>query len=111
MEIIKFKLKVDKDVTAGQYELKIKEYEEGKAEVSATHTLNIEVQSRESAEVIYIDKTVLVPGKEDSLTFTINNVGSAPLRDLTFSWINLGLSTRLIAMVSWMRNFSWENSR
>ena len=88
MKIVKFKVRIDRDVTAGQYQLRYKEYEEGKSEVSGKGSVSIEVKSRESAEVIYIDKTVLVPGKEDSLTFTINNVGSAPLRDLTFSWVN-----------------------
>lgn len=88
MKILKFKLRVDKDATAGRYALKVREYEKGKEAVSGVQSISIDVQSKESAEVIYIDKTILVPGKEDSLKFTINNVGGAPLRDLTFSWIN-----------------------
>ncbi|MFH1642337.1 MAG: COG1361 S-layer family protein [Nanoarchaeota archaeon] len=89
MKIIKLKLRVDRDASAGEYELKIKEYEEGKGDiVSVVRSINIEVQSKESAEVIYIDKTLLIPGKEETLKFTINNVGSAPLRDLTFNWVN-----------------------
>ena len=88
MKIVKFKLRVDRDVTAGEYALKIKEYEEGKESVSGIKSLSIDIKSKESAEVIYIDKTILIPGKEDTLKFTINNVGSAPLRDLTFSWVN-----------------------
>ena len=51
-------------------------------------TFGIDVESRESAEIIYIDKVQLIPGKQTSMTFTINNVGSAPLRELTFSWEN-----------------------
>jgi hypothetical protein len=88
MKIVKFKLLVDKDATAGDYELKVKEYEEDKKSVSAQTTLTLAVESKESAEVIYIDKTLLVPGKEDTLEFTINNVGNAPLKDLSFSWVN-----------------------
>jgi len=88
MKIIKFKVRVDRDATAGQYEMKIKEYEEGNTAVSSTRSINIEVKSKESAEIIHIDKTTLIPGKETSLKFTINNVGSASLRDLTFSWVN-----------------------
>jgi len=88
MKIVKFKVRVDRDATAGEYELKYKEYEEGKSNIAGMGNINIEVESKESAEVIHIDKTTLVPGKETSLKFTINNVGSAPLRDLTFSWIN-----------------------
>lgn len=89
MKIIKFKLRVNKDATEGQYELKIWQYGEGKRDLFRTEsTFNIDIQSRESAEIIYIDKVQLVPGKQTPMTFTINNVGSAPLRDLTFSWEN-----------------------
>ena len=88
MKIVKFKVRVDRDATAGEYEMRIKEYEEGKESVSGTRSINIEVKSKESAEVIHIDKTTLIPGKQTSLKFSINNVGNAPLRDLTFSWIN-----------------------
>lgn len=88
IKIVKFKLRVDRDANAGEYELKMREYEEGKESVSGQKSINIDVKSKESAEIIYIDKTLLVPGKQESLKFTINNVGSAPLRDLTFSWIN-----------------------
>ncbi|MFH1052905.1 MAG: COG1361 S-layer family protein [Candidatus Woesearchaeota archaeon] len=88
MKIVKFKVRVDRDATAGEYELRIKEYEEGKTEISAMRSINIEIKSKESAEVIHIDKTTLIPGTQTSLKFTVNNVGNAPLRDLTFSWIN-----------------------
>lgn len=88
MKIVKFKLKVDRDVTAGEYELKVKEYQEGKENIAGTRSLNIEVESKESAEVIYIDKVELIPGKITPMTFTVNNVGSAPLRELTFQWEN-----------------------
>jgi len=88
MKVIKFKLKVDRDVTAGGYELKLKEYTLGSENISSTKSLTIDVKSRENAEVIHIDKTTLVPGKQSSLKFSINNVGNAPLRDLTFNWEN-----------------------
>ncbi len=87
MKIIKFKVRVDRDASAGEYELKIKEYEEGK-NVFITKSIQIAVKSKESAEVIHIDKTTLIPGKQTPLKFTINNVGNAPLRELTFSWVN-----------------------
>jgi len=87
MKIIKCRLKVNKDTPAGTYELKVKYYEEGALEASQK-SLSIDVQSKESAEVIYIDKTTLIPGKQTSLKFTVNNVGSSPLKDLTFRWVN-----------------------
>jgi len=87
MKIVKYRIKVDKDAIAGSYELKIRYYEEGSS-AKTQKSLSLDVTNKESAEVIYIDKSILVPGKQDSLKFTINNVGNAPLRDLTFSWIN-----------------------
>jgi hypothetical protein len=89
LKIIKYKLRVDRDANQGRYELDILEYESGqKDKTRAERTVSIDVKNKESAEVIYIDKVELVPGKQTSLKFTINNVGSAPLRDLTFSWEN-----------------------
>ncbi len=41
MKIVKFKLRVDRDATAGGYELKIKEYEEGKTIIMVTHDLKL----------------------------------------------------------------------
>lgn len=87
MKIIKYRLKVNRDTPAGTYDLKIKYYEEGSTQASEK-SLPIDVQSKESAEVIYIDKTTLVPGKQTGLKFTVNNVGGSPLKDLTFKWIN-----------------------
>ncbi len=86
-KIVKYRLSVDKDATAGSYELRVKYYTEG-AVAKPQKSFSIDIKSKESAEVIRIDKTTLVPGKQDSLIFTINNVGNAPLRDLTFNWEN-----------------------
>ncbi len=89
MKILKFRLKVDRDANEGQYGLEIWEYEEGKRDkIRVEKTITIDVANRESAEIIYIDKVELVPGRQTNMKFTINNVGSAPLRDLTFSWEN-----------------------
>ncbi len=88
MKILKYQLRVDKDATAGTYELKARYYEEGSNSSFTQKGLYLEVTSRESAEVIHIDKTALLPGKQTSLKFTINNVGNAPLRDLSFNWVN-----------------------
>ncbi|MGV8162851.1 MAG: COG1361 S-layer family protein [Candidatus Nanoarchaeia archaeon] len=89
MIIVKFKIKVNKDTTAGSYDLKLTYYTQGQKETtSITRTLNIDVSGKESAEIMQIDKTSLVPGKQSNLKFTITNVGSSPLRDLVFSWEN-----------------------
>ncbi|MCE8423163.1 MAG: COG1361 S-layer family protein [Candidatus Methanoperedens sp.] len=87
IKVVTYHMQINKNAPAGSYELKVKYYEQGSNEVTQK-SLSLEVKSKESAEVIHIDQTMLVPGKQSSLKFTINNVGNAPLRDLTFSWAN-----------------------
>jgi hypothetical protein len=87
IKIIKYRMLINKDTPAGSYELKVKYYESGST--SATQkSLSLDVKNRDSAEVLHIDTTTLVPGKQTPMKFTINNVGSAPLQDLTFYWEN-----------------------
>jgi hypothetical protein len=87
INIIKYRMQVDKNTPAGSYELKVKYYEKGGTS-STPKSLSLDVKSKQNAEVIHIDKTILVPGKQTGMKFTINNVGNAPLRDLTFYWEN-----------------------
>lgn len=87
MKIVKYKIKVNREAIAGGYELRIKEYEEGSS-VTTEKSITLDIKSSESAEVIHIDKSTLIPGQESSLKFTINNVGNAPLREMTFYWQN-----------------------
>jgi len=88
MKIVKYRLQVDKNAPAGSYELTANYYAAGSNASFTQKGMFLDVKSKESAEVIYIDKTALVPGKQSSLKFTINNVGNAPLRDLSFNWVN-----------------------
>ena len=87
VKVVKFKLRVDREATAGQYGLDVRVHEQGTAATSSK-TLSIDIENKESAEVIYIDQVELIPGKITPLQFTVNNVGSSPLRDLTFQWEN-----------------------
>jgi len=88
-KIIKFRIQVDKNAPAGTYDMVFWQYQEGQKEAAGIRkTVSVDVKSKEGAEVIYIDKTDLIPGKQTDVKFVINNVGSAPLRDLTFSWEN-----------------------
>ncbi|HEY9206323.1 MAG TPA: COG1361 S-layer family protein [Candidatus Methanoperedens sp.] len=87
IKVIKYTMKINKDAPAGSYELKVRYYEQGSTDVMQK-SLYLDVKSRENAEVIQIDKSTLVPGKQTSLKFTINNMGNSPLRDLTFYWEN-----------------------
>ena len=87
MKIITYTIKVDSDASAGSYNLTVKYYEQGDSLITEK-SITIDVKNKEMAEIIHIDKTNLVPGKQTSLKFTINNVGNAPLNDLTFNWVN-----------------------
>jgi hypothetical protein len=87
IKIIKYRMLINKDTPAGSYELKVKYYQSGSTS-AIQKSLSLDVKNRDSAEVIHIDTTALVPGKQTSMKFTINNVGSAPLSDLTFFWEN-----------------------
>jgi len=88
-KILKFKVRVDKDATDGDYDLDVLVYEHGaKAYATIKKTLSVEISSRENAEIIYIDQVKLIPGQQTPIEFTINNVGSSPLRDISFSWSN-----------------------
>jgi hypothetical protein len=87
-EIVKFQIAVDKDASAGDYPLKIKTYTQGKESSAATYSFNVSVGSSATAQSIAIDKTLLVPGQAEEVTFKITNTGNAPLKDLTFSWEN-----------------------
>ena len=88
-KIVKYRIQVDKNAPAGTYDLVFWQYQEGlKESAGIKKTISIDVKGKEGAEVIYIDKTDLVPGKQTDMQFVITNLGSAPLRDLSFSWEN-----------------------
>jgi hypothetical protein len=87
IKIVTYKMQINKNAPAGSYELKVMYYEKGSTEM-IRKSLYLDVKSKETAQVIHIDKSILVPGKQSSLKFTINNLGNAPLRDLTFNWDN-----------------------
>lgn len=83
--IIKYKVRVDKDAVKGTNEIKLKQGKTGSS-VYVTMSFNIEVSGKEFAQIIYIDKAKLDPGKETKLKFTITNIGNSPLQNLVFSW-------------------------
>jgi len=85
-QIVKYRVNVDKNAPAGTYDLNVKYYQSGSS-VVVYKNIPISVSGKESAEIL-IDRTSLVPGQQSSIKFTIKNVGTAPLRDMAFSWEN-----------------------
>ncbi len=81
---VKYRLKVDKDAQKGAHDLKVR-YRTGSS-FWTVQTFPIEVTNKEFAQIIYVDKAELQPGKQTDLKFTITNIGNAPLQNLIFSW-------------------------
>jgi hypothetical protein len=84
-QVLDFKVLVNKEAIDGSQELKVK-YSTSGGQGWSKKTFLVDVTSKEFAEIIYIDKTKLIPGKETELVFTINNIGNAPLQNMVFSW-------------------------
>lgn len=82
-----FRVRIDKDALPGDYELKLR-YRANKDgwDTGAVETFSVSVASKEFAQIIYVDRAKLEPGKESPLTFTITNIGNAPLQNMIFSW-------------------------
>ncbi|MCH8328941.1 MAG: hypothetical protein IIB81_00945 [Nanoarchaeota archaeon] len=81
---LRYKLRIDKDAVKGQHVLKLRSRYDN--QVWGTVSYNVEVTSKEFAQIIYLDKAKLDPGKETEMTFTITNIGNAPLQNMIFSW-------------------------
>ncbi len=87
-QVLKFKARVDPQGSAGEYSLKLWSYERGERSTHVEQTIPVTVKNPENVQVIYVDKTVLVPGQVTPMTFTIDNVGKGELDHVQFSWTN-----------------------
>ncbi|MDA3854750.1 MAG: COG1361 S-layer family protein [Candidatus Woesearchaeota archaeon] len=87
-QIVKFTLKVDKDVKAGaqQMTLNVLDTQNG---VTLTYDFDVDIKTKNSLEIESIDKSEIVPGKKETITFKLTNVGSSNLDDIIFSWENV----------------------
>jgi len=75
---------VDKNAEDGIYDMKIRYRPDSGDWI--TGDFNVSVTSSQFAQIIYVDKARLDPGKETPMNFTITNIGSAALQNLVFSW-------------------------
>jgi hypothetical protein len=86
VKIIRFKLRLDESSPAGIHYFELKYLYDNNKEGS--QKIAIDVRNTDNVEIIYIDVNSLIPGRETKMTFTIQNVGKSPLRDLWFMWEN-----------------------
>jgi hypothetical protein len=82
---VKYTVRVDKDAVKGTNQIKLKRSEKG-SDISVIETFDVDVTGAEYAQIIYVDRSIVSPGEETPLKFTITNVGTSPLKNLVFSW-------------------------
>jgi len=83
-QIVKFKLKVDEDISEGNYPIKINAYQQGKKPMQKEFL--VEISSEANAEISTISVDTLVPGEKTKISFGIKNVGQSDLENVKFSW-------------------------
>lgn len=80
----KYTMLVNKDAPSGERLLRLRySYED---DIWVVKTLSVDVFNKDFAQIIYVDKAMIEPGKETDMKFTINNLGNGPLKNLVFSW-------------------------
>ncbi len=84
-KMMKYTLLISKEAIDKEYDLKFRYSQDGGINW-ITDTYTVRVTSTEFAQIIHLDKTKINPGEETPLTFTINNIGKAPLTNLIFTW-------------------------
>ncbi|MBU0952943.1 MAG: COG1361 S-layer family protein [Nanoarchaeota archaeon] len=84
-KILLYTVLVDSAAPDGLHEIKYR-YTTDNGNTWFSSTADVYVATKEYAQIIYIDKSKITPGKETNLTFTITNIGNAPLSNIVFSW-------------------------
>jgi hypothetical protein len=82
---IKFRFMVDKNAPDGTHLVTVKSTEQD-GEVTKLFEFNIDIQGKEYAQIITIDKSQINLGIEEDLDFVITNTGGTPLQNMVFSW-------------------------
>ena len=80
-----FRLRVDRDAMIGQHTVTFK-MSMGNSGTGTTQEFPLEVTAKGFAEILSVGQTKLLPGKVTPMTFIINNLGSAPLKNMVFTW-------------------------
>lgn len=83
--LVKFKLKVDSDISDGTYDVDIIVSDSDSDSKSVT-TLEVEVQGKEYAQIVTISDSSIDVATVEPLEFVITNTGSSPLKNMEISW-------------------------
>ncbi|AKB36242.1 hypothetical protein MSSAC_1652 [Methanosarcina siciliae C2J] len=89
--VLKFKLMVDSNASAGTYPVDITTtYKTGSGSSATTYTTTktvyIDVRGKEYAQIVTIDKANIDIAKEETLEFIVTNTGTSPLKNMVISW-------------------------
>lgn len=84
--VFQYRVRVDENAINGINELKLRYQIGGTGGTSISQNFDVYVSGKNKLEVSDVSATVLVPGKSTPISFTLSNVGSSPIRDLSFSW-------------------------
>jgi hypothetical protein len=87
--ILKFKLTIDSNASAGTYDLDITttaQDESSSKPITITKTIQLEVKGKEYAQIMTINKANIDVGKEEPLEFVVTNTGNSPLKNMLVSW-------------------------
>ncbi|WP_245748024.1 COG1361 S-layer family protein [Methanolobus profundi] len=82
---VKFKLKVDSDVSDGTYDIDVI-VKDSESDSSSVTTLEVEVQGKEYAQIVTISDSSIDVATVEPLEFVITNTGSSPLQNMAVSW-------------------------
>jgi hypothetical protein len=84
--VFQYKVRVDENAVNGINELKIRYQIAGTGGMWITQPYAVFILGKNKLEVSDVSTTILEPGKSTPVVFTLSNVGSSPIRDLSFSW-------------------------
>jgi len=83
--LVKFKLKVDSDVSDGTYDVYIVA-SDSDSDSSVSNTVEVEVQGKEYAQIVTISESSIDVATVETIEFEITNTGSSPLTNMAVSW-------------------------
>lgn len=80
-----YEIIVDSGAFEGLNELKVS-YQSGFGDTWTTETFNILVQGKDRIQISNVTPSTLVPGKATDIKFFLENIGTAAIKELTFTW-------------------------